>query len=153
MKQMFTAATLAALALGIATPVLAQVTVTDAWARGTVAAAKSSGAFMRIESKQDARLVGIQTPVAMGELHQMAMQGDRMTMARVDGIDLPAGKPVDLAPGGYHVMLMGLNRQLKEGDTVPLTLVIEKNGKRENVPVQATVKPLTYVAPASPPRH
>ncbi|TWI70102.1 hypothetical protein IP91_01182 [Pseudoduganella lurida] len=153
MKQMFTAATLAALALGAATPVLAQVTVSDAWARGTVAAARSSGAFMRIESKQDARLVEIQTPVATGELHQMAMQGDRMTMARVDGIDLPAGKPVDLAPGGYHVMLMGLKRQLKEGDTVPLTLVIEKNGKRENVAVQATVKPLTYVAPASPPRH
>ena len=65
-------------------------------------------------------------------------------------IDLPAGKAVELAPGGYHIMLMGLTRQLKEGETVPLTLVVEhKGGKRENVDVQVPVKPLSY----SPPRH
>ena len=67
-----------------------------------------------------------------------------------DAIDLPAGKAVPLAPGGYHVMLMGLKRQLKEGETVPLTLVVEhKGGKRENVEVQVAVRPLTY----APPRH
>jgi copper(I)-binding protein len=128
----------------------AQVAVSDAWARGTVPAAKSSGAFLRITSKDDARLVAVRTPIANGELHQMSMRDDRMSMAQVDAIDLPAGKTVELAPGGYHVMLMGLTRQLKEGETVPLTLVVEhKGGKRENVDVQVPVKPLSY----SPPRH
>lgn len=126
----------------------AQVTVKDAWARGTVPAAKASGAFMQIESKQDARLVDVRTSVANAELHEMKMADNRMQMSRVAGIDLPAGKPVNLAPGGYHVMLMGLKNQLKEGETVPLTLVVEqKGGKRENVEVQVPVKALTYNPP------
>jgi copper(I)-binding protein len=72
-----------------------------------------------------------------------------MKMSAVDGIDLPAGKPVALASGGYHVMLMQLKRQMKEGDTVPLTLVVQKKDKKlETVEVKALVKPLTY-APAN----
>ena len=68
-----------------------------------------------------------------------------MTMREVDAIDLPAGVMVNLASGGYHVMLSGLKRQLKEGDVVPLSLVVErKKGRRETVAVNATVKPLTY---------
>ncbi len=138
----------ALLAASFATAAQAQVTVKDAWARGTVPAAKASGAFLQIESKTDARLVDVRTPVATAELHEMKMADNRMQMNRVAGIDLPAGKPVNLAPGGYHVMLMGLKNQLKEGDTVPLTLVIEqKGGKRENVEVQVPVKPLTYTPP------
>ena len=146
MKYLVTAAVLAFASLSVH----AQVVVKDAWARATVPAAKASGAFMQIESKTDARLVGVSSPVAMAELHQMSMQDNRMAMAHVDAIDLPAGKAVQLAPGGYHVMLMQLKRQLKEGETVPVTLVIEqKGGKRDSVEVQVAVRPLTY----APPRH
>ncbi|WP_338758823.1 copper chaperone PCu(A)C [Massilia sp. METH4] len=146
MKHLFTAAALAASSIAAH----AQVIVTDAWARATVPAARASGAFMQIVSKTDARLVGVSSPVATAELHQMSMQDNRMSMAHVEAIDLPAGKAVQLAPGGYHVMLMGLKRQLKEGETVPVTLVVEqKGGKRDNVEVQLAVRPLTY----APPRH
>jgi copper(I)-binding protein len=146
MKHLVTAAVLALASISVH----AQVVVKDAWARATVPAAKASGAFMQIESKTDARLVGVSSPVATAELHQMSMQNNRMAMAHVDAIDLPAGKTVSLAPGGYHVMLMGLKRQLKEGETVPVTLVVEqKGGKRDSVEVQVAVRPLTY----APPRH
>jgi copper(I)-binding protein len=146
MKHLVTAAVLALASISVH----AQVVVKDAWARATVPAAKASGAFMQIESKTDARLVGVSSPVATAELHQMSMQDNRMAMAHVDAIDLPAGKTVSLAPGGYHVMLMGLKRQLKEGETVPVTLVVEqKGGKRDSVEVQVAVRPLTY----APPRH
>jgi copper(I)-binding protein len=129
---------------------LAQVTVGDPWIRATVPAQKTSGAFMQLTSKQDARLVGVRTPVAgNAEIHQMEMQGQSMKMHAVDGIALPAGKPVDLASGGYHIMLFDLKRQLKEGETVPLTLVVEDaRHKRADVNVNVPVKPLDYSAPS-----
>jgi copper(I)-binding protein len=129
---------------------LAQVTVGDPWIRATVPAQKTSGAFMQLSSKQDARLVGVRTPVAgNAEIHQMEMQGQSMKMHAVDGIALPAGKPVNLASGGYHIMLFDLKRQLKEGETVPLTLVVEDaRHKRADVNVNVPVKPLDYSAPA-----
>lgn len=135
-----------AMSIAIAASAAAQVTVKDPWIRATVPAAKASGAFMQLQSAQDARLVEVRTPVADAEIHQMQMNGDRMNMAPVDGVDLPAGKPVALASGGYHVMLMQLKRQLKEGETVPMTLVVEnkKDKKRTNVEVQVPVKPLGY---------
>jgi copper(I)-binding protein len=128
---------------------LAQVTVGDPWIRATVPAQKTSGAFMQLSSKQDARLVGVRTPVAgNAEIHQMEMQGQSMKMHAVDGIALPAGKPVNLASGGYHIMLFDLKRQLKEGETVPLTLVVEDaRHKRADVNVNVPVKPLDYSAP------
>jgi copper(I)-binding protein len=129
---------------------LAQVTVGDPWIRATVPAQKTSGAFMQLTSKQDARLVGVRTPVAgNAEIHQMEMQGQSMKMHAVDGIALPAGKPVNLASGGYHIMLFDLKRQLKEGETVPLTLVVEDaRHKRSDVNVNVPVKPLDYSAPS-----
>jgi copper(I)-binding protein len=133
-----------------ATAALAQVTVTGPWVRATVPAQKSSGAFMQLRSAKDARLVAVHTPVAgNAELHQMEMQGQSMKMRPVGGIDLPAGQVVNLASGGYHVMLFDLKRQLKEGETVPLTLVIEDaQHKRSDVNVAVQVKPLGY-SPAS----
>jgi copper(I)-binding protein len=125
---------------------LAQVTVTDPWIRATVPAQTSSGAFMQLTSKQDARLVGVRTPVAgNAQLHQMEMQGQSMKMHAVDAIALPAGQAVNLASGGYHVMLFDLKRQLKEGESVPLTLVVEDaKHKRADVTVNVPVKPLGY---------
>ena len=122
----------------------AQTAVKDAWVRGTVAQQKTSGAFMQLTSAQGGRLVSVQSPVAgLVEIHEMSMQGDVMKMHAVTGVDLPAGRPVDLRPGGYHVMLMNLKRPLKEGDIVPVTLVIEgKNGTRETLEVRVPVKAL-----------
>jgi copper(I)-binding protein len=136
--------TLAALIFA-AFPVMAQVTVKDPWVRATVSAQKATGAFMQITSAQDARLVEASSPVAgVVEVHEMVMEKDVMKMRAVKGLDLPAGKTVELKPGGYHVMLMDLKQQMKEGDTVPVTLVVEgKDKKRSTIEVKAPVKPLT----------
>jgi copper(I)-binding protein len=126
-------------------PVMAQVTVKDPWVRATVSAQKATGAFMQITSAQDARLVEAKSPVAgVVEVHEMVMEKDVMKMRAIKGLDLPAGKTVELKPGGYHVMLMDLKEQMKEGATVPVTLVIEgKDKKRSTVEIKAPVKPLT----------
>jgi len=73
----------------------------------------------------------------------MAMDNNVMKMRQIPALDLPAGKAVELKPGGYHLMLMDLKQQVKAGDTVPLTLVFEdKAGKRESVEVKAEVRAL-----------
>jgi VCBS repeat-containing protein len=86
------------------------------------------------------------------EIHEMAMDGNAMKMRALPkaGLDLPAGKAVALKPGGYHVMLMGLKQQLKAGDTVPLTLVVEgKDGKKETLELKVPVRALNAAAPAA----
>ena len=141
--------TLAALIFA-AFPVMAQVTVKDPWVRATVAAQKATGAFMQITSAQDARLVEASSPVAgVVEVHEMVMDKDVMKMRAVKGLDLPAGKTVELKPGGYHVMLMDLKEQMKEGATVAVTLVVEgKDKKRSAIEVKAPVKPLATASKA-----
>jgi periplasmic copper chaperone A len=130
-----------ALAAQVAT---AQTTVKEAWVRATVAQQKASGAFMQITSSQGGALIGVQSPVAANaEIHEMAMAGDVMQMRAVPRVELPAGKAVQLKPGGFHVMLLDLKQPIKVGDSVPLTLVIEaKDGKRETLHVKASVKAL-----------
>lgn len=122
----------------------AQTTVTDAWVRGTVEQQKATGAFMQITSAHGGRLVAVSSPVAgVAEIHQMSMSGNVMNMQAIAGLDLPAGKPVKLEPGGYHVMLMDLKQQVKDGEVVALTLEVEgKDGKRETIAVKAQVKAL-----------
>ena len=134
-----------AAALSLSTAAFAQVTVKDPWVRGTVAQQKATGAFMLLESATDARIVSAASPVAgVVEIHEMRMEGDVMRMRAVDGLDLPAGRSVELKPGGYHVMLMDLKKPLSEGDMVPLTLTLEtRDGKRSTLEVQAPVKALT----------
>ena len=127
---------------------MAQVTVKDAWVRATVAQQKATGAFMQLQSAQDAKLVAAQSPVAgVVEVHAMALAGGVMKMRAVPAVALPAGKAVELKPGGYHVMLMDLKGQVKDGDTVPVTLVVEgKDGKRQNVEVKATARTMAQPA-------
>ena len=103
-----------------ALPAFAQVSVKEPWVRATVAQQKATGAFMQITSAQDARLVEAKSPVAgVVEVHEMVMEKDVMKMRAVPGLDLPAGKSIELKPGGYHVMLMDLKQQMKVGDSVP----------------------------------
>ena len=120
----------------------AQVTVSEAWVRATVAQQKATGAFMQLQSAQDAKLVSAQSPVAgVTEVHEMAMDNGVMKMRAIPSLALPAGKAVELKPGGYHVMLMDLKGQIKDGDMVPVTLVVEgKDGKRQNIEVKAPAR-------------
>ena len=129
---------------------VAQTTVKDAWVRGTVAEQKASGAFMKITSAGGGKLLSVSSPVAgVAEVHEMAMEGTTMRMRAIPSLALPAGQAVDLKPGGYHVMLMDLKQQLKAGDMVPLSLVIEgKDGKRETLQLQAPVRALGAPEPS-----
>jgi len=122
----------------------AQVTVKDAWVRATVPQQKATGAFMQLQSAQDAKLLSAQSPVAgVVEVHEMRMDGGVMKMRAVPSLALPAGKAVELKPGGYHVMLMDLKGPVKAGDVVPVTLVLEgKDGQRSTLEVKATARPL-----------
>jgi copper(I)-binding protein len=136
---------LLSLLLMAALPALAQVTVGEPWVRATVAAQKATGAFMTLTSVQPVKLVGVSSPVAGAvEVHEMKMVDDMMKMRQMQSLDLPAGQPVKLAPGGYHLMLLELKQPLKDGDKVPLTLEFEDAKKvRSKVVVDAPVKPLT----------
>ncbi|MFP5400603.1 MAG: copper chaperone PCu(A)C [Gammaproteobacteria bacterium] len=122
----------------------AEVTVAEPWVRATVPAQKATGAFMKLTSDADARLVSAASPVAgVVEIHEMLMEKDVMKMSPVQALDLPAGQAVELKPGGYHVMLMDLKAQVKEGDQVPLTLTVEnKDGSRQTIELTAPVRPL-----------
>jgi copper(I)-binding protein len=123
----------------------AQTTVTDPWIRGTVPQQKGTGLFAQVTSVHGGRLVAASSPAAGAvEIHEMAMDGNVMRMRPLQGgLELPAGKPVTLKPGGYHVMLMDLKQQLKAGDMVAVTLVIEGSDKqRETVEIKAPVRAL-----------
>lgn len=109
----------------------ADVEVKSAWVRGTVPAQTVSGAFMEIASAEGATLVGASSPLAEAvELHEMRLEGGVMKMRAVARLALPAGTVVRLEPGGYHIMLLGLKRQLKPGEKVPLELRVENAAKK-----------------------
>ena len=145
---------LAAASVAVGSSAVAQVAVTDAWVRGTVTGQKATGAFMQLKSPADASLVAVSSPAAkIVEVHEMKMEGGMMKMGAVSKLALPAGKAVELKPGGYHVMLMDLVKPLTEGDTVPLQLTFEdKAGKKSTVEVKAVVKPLTAGGTAAAPK-
>ena len=135
-----------ALAASLSSPAaFAQTTVKDPWVRGTVAQQKATGMFAQITSASGGKLVSASSPVAgVVEVHEMAMEGNVMRMrALTSGLELPAGKTVELKPGGYHVMLMDLKQPLKPGDTVSVSLVVEgKDGKKESLEIKAPVRAL-----------
>jgi copper(I)-binding protein len=122
----------------------AETTVTEPWVRGTVAAQKSTGAYMKLKSSEDAKLVAVSSPDAKSvEIHEMAMKGSVMEMREVGALALPAGKTVELKPGGYHLMLMDLAKPLAKGQTVMFTLTLEdKAGKRTKFEFSAEVRAL-----------
>jgi hypothetical protein len=145
---------LVALALGLAGSAQAQVSVSDAWVRGTVQGQKTTGAFMRLRSADGAALVGAESPVAaVVEIHAMRMEGNVMRMRPVPKLELPAGQAVELKPGGYHIMLMNLKAPLKQGESVPVKLKFQgKDGKPQEVEVRAEVRDLA-ASGAGPMKH
>jgi copper(I)-binding protein len=150
MRSIHVAKAIVIAGLALAQSALAQVTVTDAWVRGTVAGQKATGAFMQLKAPADTALVDAASPAAkIVEIHEMKMANGVMTMRAVDKLPLPAGKTVELKPGGYHVMLMDLAQPLKEGETVTLKLTFEdKTGKKQTQDVKAQVKALTTAGTA-----
>ena len=108
-----------------------QLEVTNAWAGATPGKAENGAAYVTIQSPTADRLVSASTPAAKkAELHTMSMQGMVMKMRPLAGLDIPAGQPVALKPGGEHIMLLGLKQPLREGQSFPLTLDFAKAGQR-----------------------
>jgi len=125
--------------LGLAGAAGAQpVSVSDAWVRATVAGQTATGAFMTLSAQQTSQLIRVSSPLAgVAEIHEMKMEKDVMKMAALPtGLALPAGKAVELKPGGYHIMLMDLKAPLSADATVPLTLTFQD---AKGVPTQQTL--------------
>ncbi|MGY0194785.1 copper chaperone PCu(A)C [Leptothrix sp. BB-4] len=116
----------------------------DAWVRPTIGMQRVTGVFMTLTAGSDLKLVGASSPDArVVEVHEMAMEGDVMKMRAVPALDLPAGKAVELKPGGYHLMLIDVARPVKAGTSVTLDLEVEdKAQKRSRVTVQAVARPM-----------
>jgi copper(I)-binding protein len=126
-----------AFALALSLPVAActqpaSIEVKEAWTRDSVGRTANAAVFMTIRSPAADRLIGASTPSAK-KTDLMTMSGDSsaMAMTYVKAIDIPAGKPVSLNPGGLHVWLADLNQPLKAGQSFPLTLKFEKAGERQ----------------------
>lgn len=117
------------------------VNVQDAWVRLPPPGAKVVGAYLSLEAKQATTLRSASTPAAKTvELHSMRMDQGVMQMRQLPSIQLEAGKPVKLEPGGLHLMLIDLKKPLKAGDTVQLNLNFSQKGKTEKVRVSAVVR-------------
>lgn len=115
--------------------------VVNAWARPTVAEQMATGAYMKITSSKEGTIVGVSSSVAeVSEIHEMKMDGEVMRMRAVEGLPLKVGSTVELAPGGYHIMLMGLNQAVKEGSPFEIKIQFAgADGSKTEIPV--TVAP------------
>lgn len=127
--------------LWLSAPVRAQVQVEDAWVRATVPGQKTTGAFMRISTKKDVKLVEARTQTAgFAEVHQMRLEQGVMSMRPVNSLSISAGQTVEFQSGGYHLMLMDLRQPARAGFELQITLVFESiDGKRESIYVHAPV--------------
>jgi len=129
---------------------IAEVTVTDAWARASSAMASAGAAYMTIQNTGTAAdaLISASSPAATtAEVHETVVMGSPAPGASGDGgmmgmqpvkrLEIPAGGTVELKPGSYHIMLIGLKQDLKAGDTIEITLTFEKAGELSlSVPVK-----------------
>ncbi len=108
--------------------------IEDAWIRAAPAGAPVAGGYLRITNKGEAadKLVSVSAEFAgMSEIHEMAMEGDVMKMRPIDGLAIGPGETVELKPGGFHLMFMKPNTQVKDGDTHTVTLTFENAGAIE----------------------
>jgi copper(I)-binding protein len=121
---------------------LGPINISLPFTRATLPNAPVAGGFLTIENTgtEPDRLVSATSDIA-GEtqIHEMAMQGDVMKMRQLaDGLEIPAGETVVLAPGGFHIMFMGLKQALVEGEAITVTLTFEKAGTVDVVlPIEA----------------
>jgi copper(I)-binding protein len=119
------------------------MTVTNAWVRETTDVTRPGGGYLTLTNgtEEADALVGVTSPAAMSvQVHEtFADASGMMAMRPIAQLPVPAGGSVELKPGGYHLMLMGLKQPLAAGQTVELTLTFEHAAP---VTVQAPVKPL-----------
>jgi copper(I)-binding protein/uncharacterized protein YcnI len=121
---------------------IAPVDVRDAWARPTVTGQRSTGVYAKFTSGAGTRLLGGSSPLAEAvEVHEMAMEGDVMRMRALDrGLELQPGQPVELRPGGYHLMVTGLKQALPAGSTLPVKLrFVDRDGREGALELQVPV--------------
>ena len=126
-----TVLTLATLAASAHSYKLGEIDIDHPNARPTVAGQSVGAGFMTLVNKGGAdRLLSAKTAVAASvQMHSMSMDGNVMKMRQLDALELPAAQTVELKPGAFHLMLVGLKAPLKAGDTFPMTLKFEKAGE------------------------
>ncbi len=137
------ARTLTAFALTLTglSAVAADIMVVKPQAFATREGQPNAAAFVEIHNhgKSADRLKAVKFPasvVGRGELHSMSHQDGKMVMREMKDVELPAGGTIKMAPGGDHLMLIGLKRALKAGETIDATLVFEKAGEvKVSIPV------------------
>jgi hypothetical protein len=120
----------------------ADVTISNAWARTTNPGQEVGAAYMTLKSDSAARLIKVESQVAgTVEIHEMSMNNGVMKMRMMETLDLPAGKSVELAPGGFHLMLFDLKKPLAPGDQVDMLLTLkDKTGKVFKQKIRLPVK-------------
>jgi copper(I)-binding protein len=118
--------------------------VSGAWARATVPGQSVGAAYMKIDSPFNATLAGIESDVSQSaEVHTMRHQNGVMQMRKLNKLDIPAGQRVELVPGGAHLMLLGLKKPLKAGETLQLNMTfVDSAGAQTVVPVSVPIRPL-----------
>lgn len=124
----------------LATPTIAHgheskagsLTIDHPWSRATPGGAKTAAGFMTITNnggEPDRLTGGTAEGVDKVEVHEMAMENNVMKMRQLaDGLEIKPGATVELKPGGYHLMLIGLRDGLKKGQTIKGTLTFQKAG-------------------------
>ena len=131
------------------------VSVRNAWVRATVPGQGVAGAYMEITATAPAVLLAVESPLARKTgLHTMAMDAGVMKMRPVVRIELPAHQTVSLKPGGYHVMLIDIKRELKPGERVPLELTLRtRQGVKSTLQIEAEVRAVTGATVGHHQRH
>lgn len=132
----------AALVSAVSTSALAAPHVSGAWSRPAAAGTTGAG-FLTLANpgKTADALVAVESPIARKvEIHRSVMSGGVSSMQKLDRVALPAGGRVTFAPGGHHLMLLGLKQALKTGDKVPATMVFA-SGARTAVQFEVRVAP------------
>ena len=131
---------------------IGSIEIVQPWSRATPSTAPSAGGFLTLTNKGDVpdRLVAIESPAAQQtEIHEMKMEGAVMRMRALEnGVALPPGQTVELKPGGYHVMFMGLKAPFVKDQKVSATLVFEKAGR---IDIEFQVDALGATQPAHRP--
>ena len=121
------------------------------WSRATPAGAPVGAGYVTLKNAGAApdKLISATAPDVAGkvEVHQMTMDGGVMKMRPINGLEIPAGKSVELKPGGYHIMFMQLKKPLVAGETVKGTLSFEKAGA---VPVEFKIEAIGAGAAGAP---
>ena len=148
---------IAAVAVALALPAAAQahefkqgaITVDRPWTRATTVRTGAAYMNLKIAGSVSDRLVKVTSPDAeMVEIHTMAMEGGVARMREVKTIDVKPGAATQLKPGGFHLMMIGLKRPLREGESIKLSLTFETAGTIE---IDATVEKAGAPGPSKRP--